>query len=331
MKKLAIGTMFALLVALGVAATSVHADTELRLGTIGGLISADTAKAGDTLKIGINWFNRNPVNYNPSMAFRIFSRSSFGSGDYGSGSATWVSVAQVNTPPYYTLSSARPRVGPQVDTSGGLPKAQFGAVYLFNCFGCNGSGVDTVAFAAAANDPDNQTAIPALDSGLAFKLVVVTQLADTGKVICIDSSSNFPPSNTWKWAGFIPPGQPFDVPIWAGIKCWVLKNPAPSGVDDVTGNELPTKFDLRQNYPNPFNPSTKIEFDIPTKSHVKLTVYNVLGQEVNTLVNEEMTPGNKVVTWDGNSQNGTKVSSGMYFYKIEAESFVSTKKMLLVK
>jgi hypothetical protein len=323
--------MIALLIALGVTAASVHADTELRLGTIGGLISADTAKAGDTIKIGIDWVNRNAVNYNPSMAFRIFSRSSFDGGDYGSGTATWISVAQVNTPPYYTLSTLRPRVGPQVDTSGGLPKPQFGAVYIFNCFGCEGSGVDTIAFAGAANDPDNQTAIPAMDSGLAVTLVVVTQLADTGKVICIDSSSNFPPTNTWKWAGYIPPGQPNEFPVWAGIKCWVLKNPAPSGVNDVTDGELPTKFDLRQNYPNPFNPSTKIEFDVPRKSHVTLTVYNVLGQAVNTLVNEEMTPGNKVVIWDGDSQTGVKVSSGMYFYKLSADGFLSTKKMLLVK
>jgi hypothetical protein len=331
MKKLAIGTMFALLISLSVAATSVYADTEMRLGTIGGLISADTAKAGDTIKIGLNWVNRNAFNYNPSLAFRIFSRSSFSSGDYGSGTATWVSVAQVSTPPYYTLSSARPRTGPQVDTSGGFKKPEFGAAYIFNCFGCNGSGVDTIAFAGAANDPA-QTAVPPMDSGLAFKLVVVTQLADTGKVICIDSSSNFPPTNTWKWAPFNAPlGTPSEFPIWAGIKCWVLKNPAASAVDDVTGSELPTKFDLRQNYPNPFNPTTRIEFDVPTKSHVKLTVYNVLGQAVNTLVNEEMAPGNKVVTWDGDSQTGVKVSSGMYFYKIEADGFVSTKKMLLVK
>ncbi len=331
MKKFVIGMLCTLVVALGVFASAVNADTEMKLGVIGGLISADTAKAGDTIKIGIEWINRDAVQYNPSVAFRIFNRASLTSGDPGTGTAKWISTAAVSTPPYYTLSSARPRIGPQVDTSGGFPKPQFGAVYSFNCFGCNGDGVDTIAFAGAANDPDNQTAIPANDSGHAFTLVVVTQLADTGKVICIDSATNYPPTNTWKWAGYLPPGQPSSFPIWAGIKCWVLKNPAASGVDDITGDALPTEFELYQNYPNPFNPTTKIQFDVPRKSHVKVTVYNVLGQEVNRLVDEDKVAGKYSVQWNSDTQSGAKVSSGMYFYKLETDGYVSTKKMLLVK
>ncbi len=319
MKNFAIGMLCTLVIALGVFASSVTADTEMRLGTIGGLISADTAKAGDSLKIGIDWVNRNAFNYNCTFAFRI------------SGTANWVSTAAVAKPGYYTLSSARPRTGPQVDTLGGFSKAQFGGAYIFNCFGCDGSGVDTIAFVGAANDVE-QTAIPPTDSGLALTLVIVTQLADTNKTICIDSSTNYPPTNTWKWVPFnAAPGTPNEFPTWSGIKCWVLKDPAPSGVDDITDGDLPREFDLRQNYPNPFNPSTNIEFDVPKKAHIKLTVFNVLGQEVNRLVNEEMAPGKKSVTWNGDSQSGAKVSSGMYFYKLETDGYVSTKKMLLVK
>jgi hypothetical protein len=191
--------------------------------------------------------------------------------------------------------------------------------------------VDTIAFAAAANDAA-QTAIPANDSGIAFRLLLVTTLADTGKVICIDSSQKFPPTNTWKWAPFnAPTGTPYSLPDWTGIKCWYLKDPSPAGVNDVTDGALPTNFDLKQNYPNPFNPSTTIRFDVPRKSHIKLTVYNVLGQAVATLVDEDMAPGKKEATWDGASQTGVKVSSGTYFYKIVADDFVSTKKMLLLK
>jgi hypothetical protein len=301
--------------------------TELRLGTIGGLISVDTAKAGDTIKIGINWVNRNAFNYNPSVAFRIFSRSSFSSGDYGSGTATWVSVTPPNnTPPYYTLSSARPRTGMLVDTSGGFKKSEFGAAYIFNCFGCNGSGVDTIAFAGAANDP-GQTAIPPADSGLAFKFIVVTQLADTGKVICIDSSSNFPPTNTWKWAPFnAPVGTPNQFPAWAGIKCWVLKNPPPSDVRDINDIVLPNTFTLKQNYPNPFNLATRIEFTIPHSSHVRLDIFDVLGRRVQTLVDQRLSAGRKEVAWDA-----TGLASGTYFYRLTADDFVETKKMLLLK
>lgn len=90
--------------------------------------------------------------------------------------------------------------------------------------------------------------------------------------------------------------------------------------------ELPTEFDLEQNYPNPFNPTTEISFDLPVASHVNLTVYNVLGQEVETLVNRDMEAGNHRVTW-----NADPYSSGVYFYRISADNFSETKKMLMLK
>lgn len=89
---------------------------------------------------------------------------------------------------------------------------------------------------------------------------------------------------------------------------------------------LPTSYALKQNYPNPFNPSTEIAFDLPSKSKVRLAVYNILGQEVTTLVNKDMVAGQHTVQWDGSGQ-----ASGVYFYKIEAGDYSQTRKMILVK
>jgi hypothetical protein len=89
---------------------------------------------------------------------------------------------------------------------------------------------------------------------------------------------------------------------------------------------LPIEFSLEQNYPNPFNPSTNIQYTISSKQNVQLLVYNVLGKEIATLVNEEKPAGNYEVNFDA-----SKLSSGVYFYQLQAGSFVETKKMILLK
>ena len=96
-------------------------------------------------------------------------------------------------------------------------------------------------------------------------------------------------------------------------------------------DNLPATFGLEQNYPNPFNPTTQIEFSLPVASHVDLIVFNVLGQEVKSVINGEMPAGYHTVTWDGISSTGNSVSSGVYFYRLEAGSFVETRKMMLLK
>ena len=85
-------------------------------------------------------------------------------------------------------------------------------------------------------------------------------------------------------------------------------------------------FYLFQNYPNPFNPTTKMDYSIPRASFVTLKVYDILGREVATLVNEEKPAGNYEVEF-----NGKGLSSGVYFYRIQAGNFVSTKKLVLLK
>ena len=95
-------------------------------------------------------------------------------------------------------------------------------------------------------------------------------------------------------------------------------------IDDE--NILPEKFELHQNYPNPFNPTTIIKFQISELSFVTLKVYDVLGSEIATLVNEEKSVGGYEVEFDA-----TTLPSGIYFYRLQAGDFIETKKMVLMK
>ena len=97
-----------------------------------------------------------------------------------------------------------------------------------------------------------------------------------------------------------------------------------------TLKEIPNKFTLYQNYPNPFNPRTTILYDVPVKTKVTLKVYDILGREMATLVNEIQKPGSYKVSFDINGKGGT-LSSGVYFYRIVAGKFVKTKKMIILK
>jgi hypothetical protein len=91
-------------------------------------------------------------------------------------------------------------------------------------------------------------------------------------------------------------------------------------------NLLPKEFELLQNYPNPFNPITRIRFAVPKSSHVLVEVYNVLGQRVSTLVNEEKQPGYYIVNF-----NASSLASGFYIYRLEANGFKAVKKMIVTK
>lgn len=104
----------------------------------------------------------------------------------------------------------------------------------------------------------------------------------------------------------------------------------PTDVEERDG-VLPTRFALTQNYPNPFNPTTTIEFNLPNGAFTRLVVYNVLGQQVTTLVNETLPAGTYAVEWDGHAADGGTAPSGIYFYRLEAGSFTETRKMVLVK
>ena len=118
---------------------------------------------------------------------------------------------------------------------------------------------------------------------------------------------------------------------------FVLRADAITLLETLTGVEyeilpnVPNSYSLSQNYPNPFNPTTKIQIGLPVAENVQLTIYDILGREVRTLINEKYDAGAYSVQWDGRNNFGTQVATGMYIYRIHAGNFVSTKKMLLMK
>jgi hypothetical protein len=97
-------------------------------------------------------------------------------------------------------------------------------------------------------------------------------------------------------------------------------------VCSVTPNAVPTAYALNQNYPNPFNPSTEISYALPAETHVTLTIYNLLGQEIVTLVDESKNAGRHTIQWDA-----TGNASGVYFYRLDTNDFSATKKMVFMK
>ncbi len=106
---------------------------------------------------------------------------------------------------------------------------------------------------------------------------------------------------------------------------WYQAGDIVTGVEQVS-NTLPKEFKLQQNYPNPFNPSTTIEFALPKRTSVKLQVFDLLGRKIMTLLDEELQPGEYKVTFEAEG-----LPSSVYFYHIQAEGFVHTKKLILLK
>ena len=128
---------------------------------------------------------------------------------------------------------------------------------------------------------------------------------------------------------------------WGNFEYWVTAvdhNGNESDASEVAGVELsieeevmPEEFALNQNYPNPFNPSTQIRYALAENSNVTITIYNMLGNKVRTLVNERQDAGFRNVLWNATNDNGSPVSAGMYIYTIKAGSFYQAKKMILLK
>ena len=126
-------------------------------------------------------------------------------------------------------------------------------------------------------------------------------------------------------------------------KILVVPNMNANTVDFIPFNRLPTltvndisviplEFQLHQNFPNPFNPNTTIFYDVSKESNVKVTVFDLLGREIVTLINQIEPPGSRSINWDGRDYTGNLVNAGIYIYQIEAgDTFIQTKKMVLLK
>lgn len=121
-----------------------------------------------------------------------------------------------------------------------------------------------------------------------------------------------------------------DNPLCFGVSDYFGITVLPLGANDHDIS-LPTDFAMSQNYPNPFNPSTSVEYDLPRSTAVTLVVFNSLGQKVRTLLEAVQSAGHHVVSWDATDDNGCRVPSGVYLYRIQAGSFEEIRKMMLLK
>ena len=127
--------------------------------------------------------------------------------------------------------------------------------------------------------------------------------------------------------GWVNDAAPNDV----GSQRYLYTYGQPTAIDNSGLNHTPMNFTLEQNYPNPFNPTTTIEYSIAKAQNVRLVIYNALGQKVRTLVNGVQSAGTHRFIWNGKNERGLNVPSGLYFYRLEGDHQVVTKKMILIR
>jgi len=149
---------------------------------------------------------------------------------------------------------------------------------------------------------------------------------DVLRVVILGENGERIPSGTWQFITF-DNAFAFDI---REIQIATADGALVTSVNNLNGF-VPDDYALSQNYPNPFNPSTEISFYLPNSGKVTLTVFNLLGRNIVTLVDRELQSGSHTVVWDGREGDGSAASSGMYFYRITAGDFSDSKKMILLK
>tara|TARA_B100000579_G_scaffold300415_1_gene250420 strand:- start:148 stop:462 length:315 start_codon:yes stop_codon:yes gene_type:complete len=100
---------------------------------------------------------------------------------------------------------------------------------------------------------------------------------------------------------------------------------------NLMDDEFPSEFKLDQNYPNPFNPITEISYELANDGFVKLSIYDMKGREIKTLIENTQLSGKRSVTWNATDNNDQPVSAGLYLYKIQKKGIIKTRKMVLIK
>jgi hypothetical protein len=170
--------------------------------------------------------------------------------------------------------------------------------------------------------------MPAGSDGTTPSYHIVCNVGAAQGIFVIDTTCVAPAVHlafVWNDAGTATTLTPEFVPGYVGVG-------VVAGVKDVeTGGQVPTSYSLDQNYPNPFNAGTNIQFTTIADGRVTLDVYNVLGQKVRNLVDQQMSSGTHEADWDGRDGNGNVLSTGVYFYRIQARGFTSTRKMVMIK
>ncbi len=178
----------------------------------------------------------------------------------------------------------------------------------------------------ASNLPVNQDDAPVISSAGNGTLVVKMSLRTTAGSFDLNQPLNL----TWK--GSADGGFYTKISAYVGIFIQDISNYNTHSIDTNTvsisqiGSVVPVEYKIYQNYPNPFNPSTKIKFDVPQSSKIKLSVFDISGKEMEVLFNDKLSPGSYEFKWDA-----SQYSSGVYFYRIQSNEFIETKRMLLIK
>ena len=174
-------------------------------------------------------------------------------------------------------------------------------------------------------------------------IVKIFPYADQADTCLLHKQPGFAVDEPWKLLDFAYPagsisytkaagGFPVGDLNWFPVKKqeWIDAGEPVTAIDDL-GQAMPGEYTLKQNYPNPFNPSTTISYSLPKAGHVNISIYNTLGQKVRTLVDQKMAAGAQTAVWNGFSDTGSFVATGVYFYQMNAGSHVMVKKMLLIK
>lgn len=185
-------------------------------------------------------------------------------------------------------------------------------------------------FAAGADAAGHELPPPPPEGAFDVRFASQTRVAGTGEEIRL-ASLQYPVTLAWtlvQQGAYTLVLDQQELPLAGSGSRILTRAPGRLAIGMGAGADLPVEFALLQNYPNPFNPVTEISFAVPlgARTQVLLQVFDVLGREVATLVNEVKEPGRYSVQWDGGN-----AASGMYYYRLDAGTFTATKKMLLLK
>jgi len=199
---------------------------------------------------------------------------------------------------------------------------------------------DTLVFKwEASTDPEGDTITYKFSArwGLSVLDVPSVKNATETKIAYADIYASMDQSALSHWSDESEITGEWGISACAGMYCV----PPSNGPFTMTINEkvlsldgdrhLPTAFNLQQNYPNPFNPVTSINYQLASDAHVTLTVYDIMGQKICTVVNEDQSAGFRAVVWDGRDNYNNSVSSGVYFYRLHAGNYIQTRKMILMR
>jgi ligand-binding sensor domain-containing protein len=206
----------------------------------------------------------------------------------------------------------------------------------YNVLATSGTNIFAGTFGGVYLSTDNGGNWTAVNAGLENTDVFSLAISGTNIFAGTDKGVFLSTSNSTKWAAVNDGLTNTSVQalaisgtnIYAGTTTSVFRRPLSEVITSVErlSTDLPTHFSLGQNYPNPFNPSTTISFSLPSKSFVSLKVFDIIGREIAAIISEEMSAGSYTKQW-----NAANMSSGIYFYRLQAGSFTETKKLLLLR